>query len=638
MIVLSVQNVKKSFALNEVLCGASLTLQDGRRLGLVGANGSGKSTLLKIIAGLDTPDDGSVILSRGLTIGYLAQQGMVTEGLSVFEELRQVFRPIHEMEARLRALEREMAEKHEDEDAFSRLSQQYASLTDAFERADGYAWKSAIQGVLSGLGFSRAQWDQRVELLSGGERTRLCLARLLLQKPDLLLLDEPTNHLDLSALSWLEQFLQGYKGSVLLVSHDRYFLDAVCTDIAELLFGEIEQYEGNYSRYQRLRAERFEARQRAYDLQRREIQRQQAIIERLKSYNREKSLKRARSREKLLAKMELLDRPQDERQVRFSFDARRRTGDDVLILKGLAKGFDGRTLFEGLNLHVRAGDRIALIGPNGVGKSTLLKLIAKEETQSEGTIQYGANVDIGYYDQHQQHLHPDKTVLDELWDDFPQMQQADLRSILGCFLFTGDDVFQPIRTLSGGERGRVALTRLMLKKDNFLLLDEPTNHLDMDSREVLEEALEDFPGTLLAVSHDRYFINRIFNRVIEMRPDGVSFYLGNYDEYLEKKRMEALGEADDGPQRTKTALEREKKRDRLNREAEKAKRARVEAAERAIVKAEEAIAAQEALLASPEVYTSPERAREAAVALRRLQTELERLYEAWEALEMEAEG
>ncbi len=633
MIVLSAQGIQKSFGVNAVLSGASLTLQDGRRLGLVGANGSGKSTLLKIIAGLEASDAGSVTMARGTQIGYLAQQGMVTDGLTVWEELEQVFAPIHEMEARLRALEQEMSEKHADEAAFARLSGQYANLTDAFEQADGYAWRSAISGVLAGLGFTRPQWDQGVDSLSGGERTRLCLARLLLQKPDLLLLDEPTNHLDLDALGWLEQYLQAYRGAVLVVSHDRYLLDAVCTDIAELLFGEIEQYEGNYSRYQRLRAERLEARERAYTLQQKEIQRQEAVITLLKSYNREKSLKRARSREKLLAKMERLDRPQDERQVRFAFTARRRTGDDVLIAKDLEKGFEGRTLFASLDLHLRAGDRVALIGPNGVGKSTLLKLITGQEKPGGGTIRYGANVDMGYYDQHQQRLHPEKTVLDELWDDFPRLEQAELRSILGCFLFTGDDVFQPIHTLSGGERGRVALTRLMLEADNFLLLDEPTNHLDMDSREVLEQALEDFPGTILTVSHDRYFINRLANRVIEMRPDGVSFYLGNYDDYLDKKRMEALGDPDTDPQRTRTSIEKEKKRDRQAREAEKALRAEQTALEAAIQAREEAIAAQEARMAEPEVYANPERAKEAAKTLRALREELDALYEQWAALD-----
>lgn len=632
MIVLTANEIKKAFGLNEVLRGATLTLQSGRCLGLVGANGCGKSTFLRILAGLDSADGGTLSVARGVKIGYLAQQSDIAPGLSVWGVLEKVFEPVFAMEARLRRLEDEMAEKHGDPEAFDRLSRQYAALTDAFEEADGYGWRSSLQGVLCGLGIPRAQWDQEAALLSGGEQTRLCLARMLLEKPDLLMLDEPTNHLDLSALQWLEDYLKTYRGAILLVSHDRYFLDSVCTDIAEMLLGRVEQYEGNYTRYQRLRAERFEARQRAFDQQRKEIARQQAVIDRLKSFNREKSLKRARSREKVLDKMDLLERPQEEKQVRFAFEARRRTGDDVLMLQGLSKGFEGRELFSGLDLHLRAGERAVLIGPNGVGKSTLLRLVVKEQKPDEGTIRYGANVDIGYYDQQQTGLHADKTVLDELWDRFPQMEQSELRGILGCFLFTGDDVFQPIRTLSGGERGRVALTRLMLEKDNFLLLDEPTNHLDMDSREVLEGALDDFTGTILAVSHDRYFINRIANRIIEMRPDGVAFYLGNYDDYLEKKRREAQGIEEKPSDKTRTALEKEKKRDRAARENDKQEKARLAALEDEITALEQAVSKLEAQSATPEVYANPDRAKENALALRQAREALDEKYDLWAEL------
>ncbi len=636
MIVLSVQGVQKSFGVHEVLKDVSLTLQQGQRMGLVGVNGSGKTTLLKMIAGEDHPDAGQIHCTRGLRTGYLAQQGMVTEGHTVWQELEQVFAPLLDIERRMRALEHEMADAHDDAEAFARISADYARLTDAFEQGEGYAWRSAIQGVLAGLGFNAAQWEQPVEQLSGGERTRLCLARLLLQKPDLLLLDEPTNHLDLEAAQWLEGMLASYKGTVLVISHDRYFLDAVCDCIAELLMGRVEQYNGNYTRAMRQREEVFTARMKAYDLQQKEIERQQAIIARYRMFNREKSIRAAESREKALARMERLDKPQEEHGIRFSFRARRRTGEDALRLRELAKGFGGRTLFSGLDLHVRAGDRVAIIGPNGVGKSTLFKLITGQLPPDHGTVRYGSNVDIGYYDQHQAGLHAEKTVLDEVWDRFPRMEQSDVRGALGLFLFTGEDVFQPIRTLSGGEKGRVALTALMLQGDNLLLLDEPTNHLDMDSCEVLEAALEDFSGTILTISHDRYFINRIANRVLEMSADGVTEYLGNYDDYYEKKHR-VTGPEETGPQRTRTEIEKEKKRDRQSREQARAARAKVAELERAIAAAEEGIAELEARMADPAAYSDPLQAAELARGYQAAKDALAVLLDQWaeasEALE-----
>ena len=490
MIVLSAQNVAKAFGVNVVLKDVSFTVQQGDRIGLVGVNGCGKSTLMRIIAGLDSADSGEISMVRGTRIGYLAQQDMVTHGASVWQELEQVYAPVFEMEKRLRQLEGDMEHAHESPQQFARLSSEYDRLLQAFEEADGYAWKSMVSGVLNGLGFSQSQYEQSVDSLSGGEKTRLCLARLLLQKPELLLLDEPTNHLDMETLQWLENYLAAYRGSVLVISHDRYFLDHVCNGIVEILMGNAEQYNGNYTRYIAQRQERFETRMRAYELQQKEIERQQAIIARYRMFNREKSIRAAESREKALERMEILDKPIDERAIRFTFEARRRTGEDVLKVNDVSKSFGDKHLFSCFNLHVRAGDRIALIGPNGVGKSTLIKLITGEIESDTGDIRYGSNVDLGYYDQHQASLHAEKTVLDEVWDRFPRMEQSDVRGALGMFLFTGDDVFQPIKTLSGGEKGRVALTALMLRKDNFLLLDEPTNHLDMDSREVLEDALE----------------------------------------------------------------------------------------------------------------------------------------------------
>jgi len=631
MIILSAQHIAKSFGVNAVLRDVSLTVQQGDRIGLVGVNGCGKSTLMRILAGLDAQDGGEISLVRGLRVGYLAQQNMVTSGETVWNELQKVYEQVFAMEKKLRELEDEMVHAHTDAQRFAQLSADYDRLTQRFEEADGYSWKSMVSGVLNGLGFKPAQYDQCVDSLSGGEQTRLCLARLLLQKPDLLLLDEPTNHLDMETLQWLENYLAAYKGSVLVISHDRYFLDHVCTGIVEILMGSSEQYNGNYTRYIAQRQERFESRMRAYEIQQKEIERQQAIIARYRMFNREKSIRAAESREKALDRMEKLEKPVDERAIRFSFEARRRTGEDVLQLTEMSKSFGEKHLFHDLTLRVRAGDRVALIGPNGVGKSTLIKIIVGEEQPDTGFIRYGSNVDIGYYDQHQSTLHADKTVLDEIWDRFPQMEQSNVRGALGMFLFTGDDVFKPIHTLSGGEKGRVALTALMLRKDNLLLLDEPTNHLDMDSREVLEDALADFGGTIITVSHDRYFINRIANRIIEMQPDGVTEYIGNYDDYIERKNRPVAIEAEAG--KTKTELEKEKRREKLSRQALRQLKIRAQEAEKAVGVKEAEIAELEAQMADPSLYSDAQKSADVQRAYQKAQQALQTLYEQWEAAE-----
>lgn len=632
MIVLSVQGIAKSFGVNDVLKDVSITLEQGERMGLVGVNGCGKSTLMRIIAGQDSPDKGDVSVLRGIRIGYLAQQGIVTHGLSVWGELERIYEPVFTMEKRLRTLEEEMTHSHEnDGERFSRLSSEYDRLTVAFEDADGYAWKSLISGVLNGLGFTPAQYEQSVDSLSGGEKARLCLARLLLQKPDLLLLDEPTNHLDMQTLQWLENYLTAYRGSVLVISHDRYFLDHVCTCMVEIFMGTSEQYTGNYTQYVVQKQERFEVRLRAYELQQKEIERQRAIIARYRMYNREKSIRAAQSREKALDRMEKLEKPVEEQAIRFRFEARHRSGEDVLFLQDVSKSFGDKHLFAHLNLHVRTGDRVALIGSNGVGKSTLIKLIAGELTPDNGYIHYGANTDIGYYDQHQAFLDPNKTILDEVWDRFPQMEQSDVRSALGLFLFTGDDVFQPIRTLSGGEKGRVALTELMLRKDNLLLLDEPTNHLDMDSREVLEDALSDFTGTIITVSHDRYFINRIADRIIEMRPDGISKYIGNYNDYIEKKNQPIEQQAVQG--KTRTEFQKERRREKHTIQVLRQLKTRAHDAEKAVIIQEEKIAQLEVEMADPTLYQDSVRATKVQKAYKNAQTELQRLYEEWEQAE-----
>ncbi len=638
MIILEIRGIEKAFGGNEVLKNVSMTLQNGQRMGLVGVNGCGKTTLLRIIAGLEEADGGTVSLLKGMRMGYLRQTYVPTPGNTVLEELEQVYEPVRRMEERLRAMEEEMAAAREED--LARLGEDYARLQERFEKADGYSRHSLVQGALKGMGFGEDRWNQSAEKLSGGEMTRLGLCRLLLEKPDLLLLDEPTNHLDLEALTWLEKYLDGYRGAVIVVSHDRYFLDRVCTDMTEILLGVSEQYAGNYSSYMDQRSARFESRMRAWEQQQQEIARQEAVIARLRSFNREKSIKRAESRVKALEKIERLDKPADEKQIRFSFGVNRRTGEDVLDIRDYAKSFGERVLFEHADLKMSSGDRVALIGPNGIGKTTFLRCLMGLETPDAGTVRWGANIDLGYYDQMQSSLHGEKTVLREVWDDFVRLSQTEVRGALGLFLFTGEDVFMRVADLSGGEKGRLALVKMMLRRDNVLLMDEPTNHLDADSREVLEDALEDFPGTILAVSHDRYFINRFANRVAVLGPDGITVYRGNYDDYIRELERRALGaETEDVPGGlTKTEALKEKRRRKAALEEKKALKARAEEAEKYVAEVEARLEEQEKRMALKENYENPDRARECARVYRELKEELERAYAEWEAAEEAAAG
>ncbi|MBQ3760744.1 MAG: ABC-F family ATP-binding cassette domain-containing protein [Clostridia bacterium] len=627
MTLLTVTGLSKAFVMNTVLRDINLTLNEGGRMGLVGVNGSGKSTLLRIIAGLEEADEGSVSLMKGATLGFLSQHADIKSELSVTEELSRVFDDVKRMEEKLRETEKLISEGHEE------LGESYARLMQRFEDAGGYEWPSRIQGVLAGLGFTKERAMQPAQLLSGGEKTRLCLARLLLRHPDLLILDEPTNHLDLQGTQWLEETLSKYKGSVLVVSHDRYFLNSVCNQMAELRQTHLTQYSGNYDEFAVKREADLERQLKEYKLQQAEIERQEAIIRRYRMYNREKSIKKAESREKMLEKIERLEKPVDDKRVRFSFHARRRSGDDVLIIKDLSKSFDGRTLFSGFDLHLRSGDRVAVIGPNGVGKSTLLNIITHRLNKDSGTVVYGSNVDIGYYDQQQSSLHPEKDIMSEVWDDFPLLEPGQVRSTLALFLITGEDVFRPVSTLSGGEKGRVALSKLMLKGDNLLLLDEPTNHLDMDSREVLECALEDYEGTILTVSHDRYFINRVANRVIEMTPEGVSCYEGNYDAYLEKKQsmQRLMTEAETGG-KTRTQLEKEQRKERLSREEARAKKALFRQLEAEIDQREKQIGEMESVMAAGDIWADIQKGMAKQKELDEARRVLGEMYSRWEAL------
>ena len=638
MIVLNTQHVSKAFGGNAVLKDVSLTLQHRDRLGLVGVNGCGKTTLLRVLCGELSPDGGSISMAKQVKIGYLAQQNKPVPGMTVYGLLNQVFDPVREMEQKLRQMEHKMAETT-DEKELSRLGESYTRLNSAFEDAGGYSWQSSIQGVLKGLGFPEEMQNQQTSVLSGGELTRLYLGRLLLQQPDILFLDEPTNHLDLEALRWLEDYLSDYRGSVLVVSHDRYFMDRVCTGIVELAFGVTEQYPGNYSRYLDLRAERWLTRERAYDAQQKEIARQLEVIRKLRAFNREKSIKRAESRVKMLDKIEVLDRPEEEKQIFFRFTAARRTGDDVLRVRDLSKSFDGREVFSHVTFDLFRGDRVALIGKNGIGKTTLFRCLTGEQAPDGGAVIEGANLDIGYYDQHQKGLHEGKTILDEVWDDFPRMDQTAVRGALGQFLFSGEDVFQMIGSLSGGEKGRVALTKLMLHQDNLLLLDEPTNHLDMNSREVLEEALDGFEGTIFAISHDRYFINRFASKVMELTPEGVVLYQGNYDDYLaEKEKLAAPTDAWTQAGMTRTEFRKEKRRENDDKQKKKMLQAAVRDAEQRVSDAESALAQFEAFLSGPDAYSQPGSAETNAREYQRLKDALDAAYSQWEQAVQEAEA
>ncbi|MBN1778056.1 MAG: ABC-F family ATP-binding cassette domain-containing protein [Clostridiales bacterium] len=632
MILISVENVKKSFGIDEVLRDVTFSVQKGEKMGLVGANGSGKTTLMRILTGEETADQGAVHMNRGLKLGYLAQTGDIALEDTVWQAMLRVFERVIALETRMKDTEKRMAENRDEKTAL-RLSDEYYKMTEEFNRLEGYAYEGEITGKLTGLGISRLMFGRKVKTLSGGERTRLSLAKLLLQKPEALLMDEPTNHLDLNAIEWLQNYLSEYKGTLLLISHDRYFLDHICGTMGEILGGRLYKYTGNYTEYMEKRAADFEARTKAYNLQQKLIEREQAIIARYRRFNREKSIRAAESRQKRLDKIERLEKPKEEKQLRFSFDARRRMGNDALEVKGLSKSYGGKAVFKDVSFNLRAGDRVALIGKNGVGKTTLFKILNRRETPDAGTVRFGVNVDIGYYDQHQQHLRESNTVLNEVWTAFPAMEQSRVRTALGQFLFTGDDVFAKIATLSGGERGRVALTKLMLRKDNFLLLDEPTNHLDMDSCEVLEDALSDFPGVIFAISHDRYFVNRFADFVMVMETDGITLYPGNFDDYLEnrEKPPQQQDEANEGP--TKTSLTKDRKKERRQGAQLRLLKTAVTDAEDAIMQNERHMAELESEMADPAACADQEKLLELSLTYQKAQERLPALYAALEQAE-----
>ncbi len=634
MIILQVNQLSKSFLSDEILRDVKLEIQHRDRVALVGRNGAGKSTLLKIIAGQMSYDSGEIIIPKDITIGYLEQHTGLESKRTIWEEMMTVFEPLKKQEMRLRELEQQMADPsvYENPTNYSRIMAEYDQLQHAFKDAGGYQYEADTRSVLHGMKFYPDMYDQPVSSLSGGQRTRLALAKLLLSKPDLLILDEPTNHLDIETLSWLENYLKSYSGAILMVSHDRYFLDQIVNIVYEVSRGRVTKYVGNYSDYLDQKAKQYERDLKMYEQQQDEKAKLEEFIQ--KNIARASTSKLAKSRRKMLERMQWMDAPAgDERSAKFGFDIERQSGNDVLSVDDLAIGYDEHHIVSrNINLRIFRQDRVAIVGPNGVGKSTFLKTIVKDLPALSGNIRYGTNVKIGYYDQDQAKLHRNKTVLNDLWDEWPLLPEKEIRTVLGQFLFSGDDVLKPVNALSGGEKARLALAKLMMQKANFLVLDEPTNHLDLDSKEVLENALMDYPGTILFVSHDRYFINKIATKVVELSSTGTFEYLGDYDYYVEKKQeLMELAEMN----AAKQAEKQETKTDHSSmanakeiRKRERQIQRKLEEIEKDMSQIENKINDIELELCKPEIFSDYEKALE-------LQNELDSLKQTHSELELE---
>ena len=636
--ILSCQGISKSFGEKVILEDASFHIEEREKAALIGNNGAGKTTLLRIIMNELHADSGQVVLMKDRQIGYLAQYQDVQGHRTVYEELLSTKQYIIDMEERMRSMELEM--KHASGEELDRLMNSYTRLTHEFELENGYAYKSELMGVLNGLGFAEEDFNKQVATLSGGQKTRVALGKLLISKPDILLLDEPTNHLDMESIAWLETYLLNYPGAVFIVSHDRYFLDKVVTKVVEIEAGHVRMYSGNYSAYAEKKAQLRDAQYKAYLNQQRDIKHQEAVIVKLKSFNREKSIKRAESREKMLNKIQRIEKPLEVRsQMRLSLEPRVVSGNDVLTVEELAKSFPQQKLFSNISFQVKRGERVALIGNNGTGKTTMLKILNGLLDADAGSFSLGAKVQIGYYDQEHHVLHAEKTIFQEISDTYPTLTETEIRNMLAAFLFTGDDVFKEISALSGGERGRVSLAKLMLSEANFLILDEPTNHLDIASKEILEEALNSYTGTVLYVSHDRYFINQTATRILDLTNQSVVNYIGDYDYYLEKK--EELTEKY-APSTAETATETKEEtpsEGKLTWQQQKEEQARKRKQENELKKVEKRIEELETrdkeiddTLVLPDVCTNVGRCAELSREKDKIQQELEELYEKWETL------
>ncbi|MCU4981701.1 ABC-F family ATP-binding cassette domain-containing protein [Bacillus cereus] len=622
-----------------MLANIKLEVQTKDRIALVGRNGAGKSTLLKIIAGELSHDGGEIIKPKDVSIGYLAQNTGLETSLTIWDEMLTVFTHLQQMETKLRRLEQEMGkeENFSNEATYERLLADYDQLQLNYKDQGGYQYEADIRSILSGLGFPVETHQTTISTLSGGQKTRLALGKLLLTKPDLLILDEPTNHLDIETLTWLEQYLQGYPGAILIVSHDRYFLDKLVTQVYEISNKESRRFVGNYSKYLDLKSALYEQEMKRYEKQQDEIAKLEDFVQ--KNIARASTTKRAQSRRKQLDRMELLTRPLgDSKSASFHFDIEKQSGNDVLQVNDATIGYDENPIIEHVTMRLTRGDSVALVGPNGIGKSTLLKSIVNKLPLLNGDVSFGSNISVGYYDQEQANLTSSKRVLNELWDEYPLQPEKEIRTILGNFLFTGDDVLKPVSSLSGGQKARLALAKLMMQKSNLLILDEPTNHLDLNSKEILENALIDYPGTLLFVSHDRYFINRVTTTVVELSTEGAQEYLGDYDYYVEKKnemieRAELEQQESDIPVQKVVAQEKlnyleEKERKKLERQRTR----KIEELEQSILELEEEIATLEDQLCLPEIYADYEKASEITTKKQTLQEQLETCMAEWEEL------
>ena len=636
MIVLSCNNLNKSFGIDSILENVNFTVNEYDKIGIIGVNGTGKTTLFKIISGIYGYDSGDIYTSKDCEIGYLEQNTNFHSENTILEEVLEVFKDVIEMEKYLRDLEHKISEESSNTNSttLEKLMNEYSNKLEAFYDMNGYGYKSEAKGVLKGLGFSDEDMDKPISILSGGEKTRVLLGKLLLKKPTLLLLDEPTNHLDSEAIEWLEVFLKQYKGTVILISHDRYFLDQVVNRIFEIHNKKLKTYNGNYSDFIKASAIEKELELKKFEDQQKDIKKQEESIEKLKAFGREKHLKRARSKEKALAKVDVLDKPEAYRKkAKIEFNPSVTSGNDVLQLRDISMGYGERILFKDLNLDIYRGEKVALIGANGIGKSTLFKIIMNEITPLSGDIKFGTNVNVSYFHQEQKTLNLDNTIIDEIWEDNKQLTQTSLRTMLGAFLFEGEEVFKKISTLSGGERARVAILKLILSNANLLLLDEPTNHLDIDSKEVLEEALSSYTGTIFTISHDRYFLNTVVDKVLVLDENGITEYLGNYDYYIEKKKqVQEMNTVEVIEEKTKTQLKEEKRKEREQREAEKKNRVKRQNIEKEIEETEAKIEEMDVLLCQEEVYSNPEKSKDVSLQKASLEEKLSALYEEWESL------